>query len=45
MDNLKIEIDIQYCSTDELSVEDRELVEKAIKATDNSYSKYSQLHS
>jgi cytidine deaminase len=41
MDNLKIEIDIQYCSTDELSVEDRELVEKAIKATDNSYSKYS----
>ncbi len=41
MENIKIEINIQYCSPEELPMEDQELVDKAIKATDNSYSKYS----
>lgn len=41
MENIKIEINIQYCSPEELPMEDQELIDKAIKATDNSYSKYS----
>ena len=41
MENIKIEINIQYCSFEELSADDQELINKAIKATENSYSKYS----
>lgn len=41
MENIKIEINIQYCSLAELSVDDQELIDRAIKATENSYSKYS----
>ena len=35
---------MQFCSMEELSVDERELVEAAIKATDNSYAKYSHFH-
>ena len=41
MDNLKIEINIQYCSFEELSADDQELINEAILATNHSYSKYS----
>lgn len=41
-----IDINIQYafCSMDELSQEDRQLVEKAIEATQNSYAPYSHFY-
>ncbi len=44
MKNIRIEIQMQFCSMEELSVDERELVEAAIKATDNSYAKYSHFH-
>ena len=44
MKNIRIEIQMQFCSMDELAIEERELVEAAIKATDNSYAKYSHFH-
>lgn len=44
MKNIRIEIQMQFCSMEELSVDECELVEAAIKATDNSYAKYSHFH-
>ncbi len=44
MKNIRIEVQMQFCSMEELSVDERELVEAAIKATDNSYAKYSHFH-
>lgn len=41
MKNIQLTINIQRAQLEELSEEDRVLVEKAIKATDNSYAKYS----
>ncbi len=42
MKNVKLEIHYDLCSLEELSALDRELVERAMKATDNSYAKYSR---
>lgn len=44
MKNVKIEINITFCSYEELEPGDRELVDKAIEATANSYAKYSHFH-
>ena len=44
MKNVKIEINITFCSYEELEIGDRELVDKAIEATANSYAKYSHFH-
>lgn len=42
MEHLKIYADIKFCQIDELSNDDRVLVETAMEATDNSYSPYSK---
>lgn len=42
MEHLKIYADIKFCQIDELSNDDRALVETAMEATDNSYSPYSK---
>lgn len=42
MEHLKIHADIKFCQIDELSSDDRALVETAMEATDNSYSPYSK---
>lgn len=44
MKELQLHIDVKLCTMDELSVEDRELVEKAIAATNNSYAEYSHFN-
>lgn len=41
MKNIQLTIDIEHLALEELSEEERGLVEKAIKATDNSYAIYS----
>lgn len=41
MEEMKIYSDIKLCQMEELSEEERTLVETAMKATDNSYSPYS----
>ena len=41
MEKLNIQSDIKFCRFDELSQEDRSLVEAAKQATENSYSPYS----
>lgn len=41
MKTIDVHIKIGFCQLDELSAEDQELVQAAIKATDNSYSPYS----
>lgn len=41
MKTIDIHIKIRFCQLDELSAEDQKLVQAAIKATDNSYSPYS----
>ena len=41
MKNVKIEINITLCSYEELDADDRELIDRAIEATSNSYAKYS----
>lgn len=41
MKNIQLEINMQHMQLEELNTDDRELVEAAIKATDNSYAKYS----
>lgn len=41
MKNIQLEINIQHFQMDELSADEQELVQAAIKATDNSYAKYS----
>ncbi len=44
MENLKIEINMDFCSVDDLSEEERKLVEKACEATKNSYAPYSKFN-
>ena len=44
MENIKIEINMQFCQMDELSAEDQELVRAAIGATANSYARYSNFN-
>ena len=41
MKNIQLEINIQHLALDEMEASDQELVQSAIKATDNSYAKYS----
>ena len=44
MENIRIEINMQFCQMDELSAEDQELVRAAIGATANSYARYSNFN-
>ncbi|MBO4314437.1 MAG: cytidine deaminase [Prevotella sp.] len=44
MKNLTIEVNITFCSFEELEADDRELIDKAIGATANSYAKYSHFN-
>ncbi len=44
MNNIKIEINMQFCQMDELSNEDQQLVKAAIAATANSYARYSNFN-
>lgn len=44
MENLKIEINMDFCSVDDLSETERKLVEKACEATKNSYAPYSKFN-
>lgn len=44
MEDIRIEINMQFCQMDELSVEDQELVRAAIGATANSYARYSNFN-
>lgn len=44
MKNLQLHIDVRQCAMEELTEEDRELVEKAIEVTCNSYAPYSNFH-
>ena len=44
MENVKIEINMQFCQMDELSLADQELVKAAIGATANSYARYSNFN-
>lgn len=44
MKNIKLEINMRFAQLDELSAEERELVQQALKATDNAYAQYSHFH-
>ena len=44
MKTIDIHIRMQYCQKDELRPDDRELIDCAVKATDNSYARYSNFH-
>lgn len=44
MEDIRIEINMQFCQMDELSSEDQELVKAAIGATANSYARYSNFN-
>lgn len=44
MEDIRIEINMQFCQMDELSAEDQELVRAAIEATANSYARYSNFN-
>lgn len=44
MEDIRIEINMQFCQIDELSAEDQELVRAAIGATANSYARYSNFN-
>jgi cytidine deaminase len=44
MSTLKIEININRCKIDELNSDDRELINRAIDATNNSYANYSHFY-
>jgi cytidine deaminase len=44
MSTLKIEININRCKMDELNSDDRELINRAIDATNNSYANYSHFY-
>jgi cytidine deaminase len=44
MEDIRIEINMQFCQMDELSAEDQELVKAAIGATANSYARYSNFN-
>lgn len=41
MKNIKLEVDIKFCSLDELTKDEQELVQAAIDATENAYARYS----
>lgn len=44
MENIRIEINMQFCQMEELTAEDQELVKAAIGATANSYARYSNFN-
>lgn len=44
MKMINLNIAIKHCQLDELSVADRELIEQAMKATDNAYAEYSHFY-
>ena len=44
MKTINLNIAIRYCQLDELTVADRELIERAMKATDNAYAEYSHFY-
>ena len=44
MKTINLNIAIKHCQLDELSVADRELIEQAMKATDNAYAEYSHFY-
>ena len=44
MKQININICIQHYQLDELNADDRELVERALKATENSYAEYSHFY-
>lgn len=44
MKTINLNIAIKHCQLDELSVADRELIEQAMKATDNAYVEYSHFY-
>lgn len=44
MKQVKIEINMEHCALEELSVEERTLVEQALDATKNAYAKYSRFY-
>lgn len=44
MKTIDLNIRIQFVQLEELAVEEQELIQKAVKATDNSYAKYSNFH-
>lgn len=44
MEDIRIEINMQFCQMDELSADDQELVKAAIGATANSYARYSNFN-
>lgn len=44
MKKININISIDHCQLEELGTDDRELVERALKATENSYAEYSHFY-
>lgn len=44
MKTINLNIAIKHCQLDELSVADRELIEQAMKTTDNAYAEYSHFY-
>ena len=44
MKTINLNIAIKHCQLDELSVADSELIEQAMKATDNAYAEYSHFY-
>ena len=44
MKTINLNIAINHCQLDELTVADRELIERAMKATDNAYTEYSHFY-
>ena len=44
MKTINLNIAINHCQQDELTVADRELIERAMKATDNAYAEYSHFY-
>ena len=44
MENIRIEINMQFCQMDELQAADQELVKAAIGALANSYARYSNFN-
>ena len=44
MKQINLNICITHCLLDDLSTEDRELGERALKATDNAYAEYSHFY-
>lgn len=44
MKTINLNIAIKHCQLDELSVANRELIEQAMKATDNAYAEYSHFY-